>query len=471
MATSFSAAALGAEGLAADVTHAGRQRLRARPRRLRARPAARATPGVRALFEGRLEAEHAGPRDALLLPRRPRLHARPTRAPPPCSSTDGTIAWLGGDDAAAAHADGADRGGRPRRRAGDPGVRRRPRAPDRRPGSRCTGSTSPAAPSLAEALDAVERRGPRHRRRRSLLGHGWDETRWPEQPAAHRAPSSTGPPYGRRGLPVPRRRALRGGLLGARSPPARVRGSRRAATRRGLVAAGGPPRGPRRRSTRPSPRPSDGRHRTGRLRPRAAAGHRRWSTRAAARTSARPRTSPTCSRSAARRAPARGRRLLGRARRRRARPASRGALGAPGRRRPRTSTARSARAPRTCATPYADAEGRCGHGYLERRAGPRPRRGLHAAGLQGGFHVIGDAGVDDGRRRLRGGRRARRARRRARGPGTGSSTLEMVDAEGIARLVAPRGSSRACSRRSTRYWGGADWHVRRSGWGASARWP
>ncbi len=40
MATSFSAAALGAEGLAADVRDAGRQRLRARSRRPRARPAA-----------------------------------------------------------------------------------------------------------------------------------------------------------------------------------------------------------------------------------------------------------------------------------------------------------------------------------------------------------------------------------------------------------------------------------------------
>ncbi len=146
MATSFTAAALGAEGLAADVTmligngytpgHAAY-----------ALDLLRTDPAIRALFEARL----AGEQTMKLL-----LRGGPVYAPSVPGATamlvvDGVIAWIGTGGRGAGAPGRRGRRRRPRRGPGGPGVRRRPRAPHRHradpagPGPR--GVPQPAGPA------------------------------------------------------------------------------------------------------------------------------------------------------------------------------------------------------------------------------------------------------------------------------------------------------------------------------------
>ena len=209
-----------------------------------------------------------------------------------------------------------------------------------------TGLDLTGAPSLAVALDRVAAAA-RAARGGVLLGTGWDDTTWPERPAADGRRARPGV-VRRGGLPGPHRRALRGR-------------QQRAARRR----AGGPGRRrlPRRRAgphRRPPPGPAggvrggDARRSGGPRRGRPSRGPPRSGspacTSAAGRTSAARRTS--CALLALRDGPA-GRRLLGRARRRRAGPRARGGRAPAATCSP---TARSAATPPACPQPYADAE-------------------------------------------------------------------------------------------------------------------
>lgn len=90
----------------------------------------------------------------------------------------GTIAWLGDDESAETHRDSADRvvdlGGR----LVTPGfVDAHVHATST--GLTLTGLDLTRTDSLREALDLIEARA-RHLRGGVMLGHGWDETRWPE---------------------------------------------------------------------------------------------------------------------------------------------------------------------------------------------------------------------------------------------------------------------------------------------------
>ncbi len=95
----------------------------------------------------------------------------------------GTIAWLGEDSAARAHRDCADRVIDVRGALITPGfVDAHVHATST--GLTLTGLDLTGTASLREALDLLERRV-RDQQGGIVLGHGWDETRWPE----HRAPS------------------------------------------------------------------------------------------------------------------------------------------------------------------------------------------------------------------------------------------------------------------------------------------
>ena len=187
MATSFTAAALGAEGLAVRRHDAGRQRLRPRPRRLRARPAAQpraacaasSSPGSRTRRQDR---RHGAPG-----PARRRAASRWQRL-----LTRSAV---------------RDRDARRRRcrrlgRGGRRGRRRTPTTADdvvdldgrlvtpgfvdahvhlAPPASLCqsldlSGARRPLPmPSTGSATYAAQHHGP------VLFAHGWDESRWPEQ--------------------------------------------------------------------------------------------------------------------------------------------------------------------------------------------------------------------------------------------------------------------------------------------------
>ena len=109
MATSFTAAALGAEGLAADVTMLiGNGYTRGHA--AFALDLLRTEPGVRALFESRLAATDRRDVDHRLTsdgrhaaPRRARARARRPGAAPATAMlvVDGQVAWIGSDGAAA----------------------------------------------------------------------------------------------------------------------------------------------------------------------------------------------------------------------------------------------------------------------------------------------------------------------------------------------------------------------------------
>ena len=188
MATSFSAAALGAEGLAADVTMLvgngyvpGHAEL--------ALDLLRTEPGVRALFERRLAARRADRLDRRLrsaTTRRSTAAATSARPDHPAATAllvrGGPIAWVG--DRRRPPADGdADEV------VDLAGALVTPAFVDAHvhatsTGLALTGLDLTGAASLADCLRRVEDAG-RRARGGVVLGHGWDETTWPE----HRPPT------------------------------------------------------------------------------------------------------------------------------------------------------------------------------------------------------------------------------------------------------------------------------------------
>jgi hypothetical protein len=104
--------------------------------------------------------------------------------------------------------------------------------------------------------------------------------------------------------------------------------------------------------------------------------------------------------------------------------------------------------------PYADAEGHRGNGYLTVEQVRDHIAACSLAGLQGGFHVIGDAGVDtviegiEAAAALVGADVVRRARHRL-------EHLEMIDADGIARLVS-LGVTASVQPAFDAHWGGEE---------------
>lgn len=90
----------------------------------------------------------------------------------------GTIAWIGDDGAAETHRDGANRVVNLGGRLVTPGfVDAHVHATST--GLALTGLDLSQTNSLREALDLIEARA-RHLRGGVMLGHGWDQTRWPE---------------------------------------------------------------------------------------------------------------------------------------------------------------------------------------------------------------------------------------------------------------------------------------------------
>jgi predicted amidohydrolase YtcJ len=104
--------------------------------------------------------------------------------------------------------------------------------------------------------------------------------------------------------------------------------------------------------------------------------------------------------------------------------------------------------------PYADAEGHRGNGYLTVEQVRDHVAACSLAGVQAGFHVIGDAGVDtaiagiEAAAELVGADVVRRARHRL-------EHLEMIDADGIARLVA-LGVTASVQPAFDAHWGGGE---------------
>jgi predicted amidohydrolase YtcJ len=104
--------------------------------------------------------------------------------------------------------------------------------------------------------------------------------------------------------------------------------------------------------------------------------------------------------------------------------------------------------------PYADADGHCGNGYLTVEQVRDHIASCSLAGLKGGFHVIGDAGVDtviagiEAAAELVGADVVRRARHRL-------EHLEMIDADGIGRLVS-LGVTASVQPAFDAHWGGEE---------------
>ena len=104
--------------------------------------------------------------------------------------------------------------------------------------------------------------------------------------------------------------------------------------------------------------------------------------------------------------------------------------------------------------PYTDAEGHRGNGYLSVEQVRDHIAACSLAGLQGGFHVIGDAGVDtviagfEAAAEAVGAAAVRRARHRL-------EHLEMIEADGIARLVA-LGVTASVQPAFDAHWGGGE---------------
>ena len=206
MATSFSAAALGAEGLAADVTmlvgngyvpgHADYALSLLRGHAGRARPvrAAAVSDGnvTRILLRGGYVHTPADPHATAL-----------------CIE-DGTIVWTGDDDASVHFQDNADRVVELDGRLVTPAFVDA-HAHLAQTGFAATGVDLTGVPSLAAALEALAA----HARLTTspvILGQGWDETTWPEGRAVH--PRRARPRHRRApGVRRPGRRALRGRQL------------------------------------------------------------------------------------------------------------------------------------------------------------------------------------------------------------------------------------------------------------------
>ena len=363
MATSFAAAALGAEGLAADVTMlVGNGYVPGHAEYALA--LLRSDAGVRALFE-------PASRPRLAAPTRPRQTDPMSRSTTlyrgghvysPADPTrhgarwyaDGRIAWLGSD----ADAPAADRHRRAGRRAGHAGVRRRPRARDRH---------RHRAARPRSVRHPLGRRSARSRWRRTpptlpadavVLGHGWDESSWTEQtpPAAAELDRAGG------GRPVYLSQvSVHSAVVSsdaARADPDRQ--TRRATTR--SAGCGATPTtsyaGSRWRRARPTPN-GTARQRAA-LRAAAALGIAAVHECGGPGPPTRTTSQRACARPGA--GPARRVRLLGRARWRRERRRELGAVGAAA---TCTPTARSARRRRTCAsrTSTGDPTHR-GHAYV-----------------------------------------------------------------------------------------------------------
>ena len=323
---------------------AHRQRLRARPRRRSRWTCSAPSPACARLFAARLAAalsRHDGSMELLLRGGRVYSPADPARHRPARRRTAGSPG-----SAPTPTRPAADRDRRPRRRPGHPGVRRRARARHRHR------HHAARACDLAGARVRAEAARPRSPRTPPALPRRRGRAR-PRLGRVAAGPSRTPPDAGRAGpgrrrpagLPVPGRRALRARVHRAarrrrrRTRPATTRDGwlRRdahhvvRARRAGLAHAGPAPRRPARRAARTP---------------------RRWAsppcTSAAGPAPPARTTSPACSRCAGDRTAARGVRLLGRAAAPPRRPAS-SARSAPAA--TCTPTARSARAPPTCASP------------------------------------------------------------------------------------------------------------------------
>ena len=104
--------------------------------------------------------------------------------------------------------------------------------------------------------------------------------------------------------------------------------------------------------------------------------------------------------------------------------------------------------------PYADADEHCGNPYLPVEQVRDHIAACSQAGIQAGFHVIGDAGVHtaiagiEAAAALVGADTVRRARHRL-------EHLEMIDAEGISRLVA-LGVTASVQPAFDAHWGGGE---------------
>ena len=323
----------------------------------------------------------------------------------------GALAWVGADPSEVAAR--GRRGRRPGRRAGRPRPSSTPTCTPPRPGWPSPASTSPAPTSLADCLRQVEAAG-RSARGGVVLGHGWDETTWPE----HRAPTRQELDRASYGGVVYLSRVdvhsavvssallaavpeVRGEPTAGRSPgtspgqPTTSYAGSRASRSRPAQRRGAPARhpdaaaelgiAPAARAVRPG-------HRR-RRRPRRRCWS--WPPRSPARTSSATGARPP--RSAASTGPGSS------------------APGAP----PATCspTARSARTPRRCAT-RTPTPTHTGHGYLDAAEVRDHVVACTEAGLQAGFHAIGDgaldavvAGIDEAAERL-GADRLRAARHR-----------------------------------------------------------
>ena len=220
-----------------------------------------------------------------------------------------------------------------------------------------------------------------------LLGNGWDESRWPGHRAAHRPTRSSGPAPGR-AIYLTRidgHSALVSHALRRDDPrprvgqPAGLPTAGSSATPTTSSATRWPTAPPTSSASRPPAQPAASWHGTGSP----------ASTRTPHPTSVPSPRSPSC---------ARPRRSAGSS------PRSTGARPASSRRpapsayaaSPATSTptARSARAPLPCTAPYDDAHEQCGHGYLTPAQIADHVVDCTKAGLQAGFHCIGDAAME-----------------------------------------------------------------------------
>ena len=240
MATSFSAAALGAEGLAADVTmlvgngyvpgHADYALDLLRGRAGRAAPSS-----------SRLGAED----DQVDADRpAPRWHVQHARATPHATALcveDGRSSGSATTTPAGPLRRHADRVVELDGRLVTPGVRRRPRAPRADRLRAASASTWPASTALPRR-STRSRRSPDHARPPVVFGHGWDETGLARAARLH--PRGAGPRRRRPVAYLSRVDAHSAVVSSAFLDAAPSIGARRGLRRDGLVARDAPPRRP-----------------------------------------------------------------------------------------------------------------------------------------------------------------------------------------------------------------------------------
>ena len=438
MATSFTAAALGAEGLAVRHHDADRQRLHTGPRRVRLRPAASLGRGARPVHPASgSRGEPPGDHHPL---RADTSTAPPIRSPPPWwSRTTSSPGWArtGPRDV---HADGVDAVVELDGASRHPGLRRRARAHH----------LHRAAPLRSRPLrHRLPRRGAATgwRPRQAACAAGWSSGTGGTRPAGprsvrHAVTRSTGPRYG--GVVYLSRVDVHScvassALLAHRPEVSEASGLREPTagcrSRRTTSSAGSP-------STRCTPA-SATQAPAGLPAARGVARASAWSTSSAGRTSPAPTTSPTCSppsaQSPAWRSSGTGARAAGRTSPSRS---ARAVLPVT-----TSSTVRSAHALPSCASAYADADTR-GAAYPDAAHDPRPRRRLLEAGVQAGLPRHRRRSHGRRGRRLRGGCRAGRRRRRAGGPAPARARRDGRRG-GLGRSLSGSVSSPACSRCST----------------------